>query len=223
MLKRIVGIVLLSASAFAQSSPVDRFEGSYSNWSAREPDSSPFRIKIDEPPVHGGFVSLRELVIPKKAFVAFQESLRLSQSGHREEAIEKLKTAIRIYPDFWEAHSNLGAYLFAGNDVSGALTEFRAAAALRPGSALIETNIASALLTLDRTEEAEQSVRRALVMDPKYGKAQYLYGKILVLSHRQDEAIPYLEAASREVPVAAVILKQLRGAEVVVSSALQPR
>jgi tetratricopeptide (TPR) repeat protein len=220
----IAGIVF-SAVAFAQSAQWEIFTAASSRGASEAPSSRPdpfdwkspaFTIRTDSTPVHGGFVSMHVLKIPPKALAAFQESLRLSAEGRRAKAIEKLRTALRIHPDFWEAHANLGTYLYMSNDVEGAVAAYQKALEVGPESALLQTNLAAALLSMHLEADAEKVARRALALDPKYAKARYIYGRILTVLHREAEAIPHLELAAKEIPSAETLLHYL-------SSSLQPR
>jgi len=175
VLKIIVGC-FLSTVVFAQAPQWDAFTAT-----GRDIDWRTLPVvQPQTPPVHGGFVSIQTLRIPSKALSAFQDSMRLSREGRREKAIEKLRRAIQIYPEFWQAHSNLGTYLYLSGHVEQAAQAFQHAIEIGPISALTQTNLAAALLSLNRVVEAEQVVRRALELDPKYIKAQYVYSLVLV-------------------------------------------
>ena len=151
-----------------------------------------------------GVVSVQQLRVPNKAMHAFIEAQKFSESGSTEQAIQQLRVAIKLYPNFADAHTNLGAhYVREGKYLEG-LAEFRLAATLKPDSALVHTNLAYAFLGLQRGDEAENELRLALAADPKYARAHYLLGHVLALRRGgEKEVVEHLCAAAPEIAAAA--------------------
>jgi hypothetical protein len=150
-----------------------------------------------------GIVSVRQLQVPKKAVQAFLKAQKFSASGDSAKAMEQLQEAVKLYPDFADAHGNLGVQYVRTGNYHEALAQFRLAVALRPDSAMLRTNLAYVLAALQLPADAEAELQRALAVDPKYGKAHYLLGHLLLVrpnTHRQ--AWEHLCAASAEVAAA---------------------
>jgi len=129
-------------------------------------------------------VSVRELQrpAPEKAMRAFAAAGHFLESGRELEGVRKLEQAVRIYPQYSEARSNLGIeYLRLGRRQE-ALEQFEKALASDPPSSTLLANLSYTLCALGRLPEAERAARRALEIDKSNGRAHYLLGSILAKS-----------------------------------------
>lgn len=94
-----------------------------------------------------------------------------------------------------EAHLMLGAARLAIFDVSGAFDELSVAVKLNPKLPSVHYLFGTALLTLGRRDEALQSFREELAIDPNdFGSNLYL-GVLLNQSENYKEAMPYVARA----------------------------
>lgn len=77
----------------------------------------------------GEVTSLRLLGrrLPKQAFEAFQKGMRDNDKGRPEEAAGNFRAALKLYPDFAEAHANLGTWYARNERWTEALLEFEQA------------------------------------------------------------------------------------------------
>jgi protein O-mannosyl-transferase len=101
--------------------------------------------------------------------------------GRSDEAIEHYEAALRIKPDFFDAHSNL-AYLLGGmpGRRDEAIVHYEEALQLRPGAADLHFNVARALQEVPgRRDEAIAHYREALRLRPDYAEAHYNLGYLL--------------------------------------------
>lgn len=103
-------------------------------------------------------------------------------------------------PQAWIAHVNLGVQLLAAGEAEGALAHYRAALALRPGAAEIETNVGVALLRLGHAEEAVSHLEAAVRRNPKLAEAYSSLGLALATLGRNAAAEQACEAALRLQP-----------------------
>ena len=69
-----------------------------------------------------------------------------------EEAIDYYKEAIRIRPDYAEAHSNLGNALFQKGEMKEAIDYYKEALKLKPDLVAAQKNLETALLRLQELE-----------------------------------------------------------------------
>jgi len=115
-----------------------------------------------------GLISLRELEhpTPKKALRETWEAQQLARENHTEKAIAKLEDAVRIAPEYRDAHWNLGALYARVGRGREAQPEFRKALEIGPPMAAIYTNLALTSLTLDEPREAQTYARKALELEP---------------------------------------------------------
>jgi predicted Zn-dependent protease len=89
------------------------------------------------------------------------------RTGDTKLAIEQYKLLIAKSPKAAGLYFGLGESYRAGGDYSDALAQFGTAHRLMPGSAAFETAIAGAQNLLDRKQEALESFRRALALQPQ--------------------------------------------------------
>ena len=167
-------------------------------------------IRLPEPPITRpgrATVSVRELLrpVPEKAIRAFAAAGHFLESGRELDGVRKLEQAVRIYPPYSEARSNLGIeYLRLGRHQE-ALEQFEKALASDPPSSTLLANLSFTLCALNRLPDAEQAARKAIEMDKSNGRAHYLLGSILAKSvlpgslQHAPEAAQHLRLGAQDV------------------------
>src|SRR5260370_26613797 len=111
-----------------------------------------------------------------------------------------------LEPGWRDAHSNLGVQFLKSGRAQDALGEFQLALRIGPASAMLYTNLATALATIHQMDAAESAVRTALKLDGSDAKAEYLLGHMLAIQPgREKEALERLRAASAQVPAARIV------------------
>lgn len=170
--------------------------------------ASPLEIHLRAPeqqrPI-AGVVSAEELLnqIPRKAMREFRRAQEAVQKGKTQRAIEHLRKAIQIHPQFVEAHNSLGVKYMMLGDYEQAAAAFEEAVRLRPDSSEPLSNLGMALHGLHRYEEAERLIRRALELQPQALKARF--GLALVLSSqagKEENALEILAEVAEQIPEA---------------------
>jgi tetratricopeptide (TPR) repeat protein len=161
-----------------------------------------------------GPVSVRQLrrhSPARKAFSAFVEAQHFSESQQYDKAAEELEKAIRISPDFAEAHSNLAVQYIRLKRFEDALGELDRASGIAGPNSRNLANRAFALQSVGRHQEAVESARAAVRMDPGNVQAQYLLGNLLARDSRTiRESVGHLERAADTMPVARDALTKVR-------------
>jgi tetratricopeptide (TPR) repeat protein len=129
-----------------------------------------------EPRPISGTVSLRQLQHPvsKKAVRAFAEAQRYSQAHDTSNAAAKLEEALRIDPEFREAHINLGVQYARARRYSESLAQLETALKIGPPEAMVYANLAWVHAALHQFSEAEVFARKAISLEPGNASAQYL-------------------------------------------------
>jgi Flp pilus assembly protein TadD len=159
-----------------------------------------------------GTVALSTLTHPisKKALKELRVAGNFAKSGDDPHAIEHLQAALKIDPDFSEAHTNLGAAYARTNNFQAAYDEFQAAIRLGPRTAMQYCNLAIAAMGLHKPDEAEAGARKALAVDSRNPQSNYLMGRILA-THPDalDSAIHHLKLALPDFPLANLVLAQI--------------
>ena len=82
------------------------------------------------------------------------------------EAIAEYKEAVRINPDYAEAHNNLGSALLLTGRTAEAIDEYNHALQIDPGYAQAHNNLGNALVQTGRAPEAIDHYKEALRITP---------------------------------------------------------
>lgn len=160
-------------------------------------------VKREQP--LSGTVSVARLghKVPGKAQKEFDRAVKAAERNDSQKAIEHLKKAIEIDPDFMEAYNNLGARYLRMNQPAEAAVYLERAVELDGSSSQAHSNLAIAYLLLQRFEEAEREARQAVTLDATSNRARYVLGMALAAQNRDpQEAAINLDAAAREIPKA---------------------
>ena len=178
-----------------------------------EPPPRPFvpTVAVDPSPLPkpGETVSTRELLIPPKAMKELQRSQKAFLSGDIRSSARHLERALQIYPDYLEAHNNLGGRYIELQQYEKAATEFQKAIDLDPRITQPFNNLSVALFLLQRYADAEIAARRALDLDPHNSTARYMLGCVLAMEKRNlSEATELLRQTEAEFPDARLLLAQ---------------
>jgi len=141
----------------------------------------------------------------------------LTIPGQGMAGIGDLETAVRIKPDFFDAHEHLAVALCAaGLDVEG-LSEFDRALREKPHDARVNFDLGNALVKLGRIAEAIPHFRDAVRFDPQEAPPQLALGLALEKPEagrpgNPDEAVKHLERAVQLDPANAVARCELGNA-----------
>jgi protein O-GlcNAc transferase len=99
--------------------------------------------------------------------------------GRLADAIARLREAVALDPDFFDARVNLGNALLDSGDAEAALPHYRRAQLLDPLSASVHNNLGNLHRELRRPTEALACYRRALELEPGHARAWNNAGNIL--------------------------------------------
>ncbi|HTW66028.1 MAG TPA: tetratricopeptide repeat protein [Bryobacteraceae bacterium] len=127
------------------------------------------------------------------------------------QAISEYQTALRIDPNYADAHNNLGAIFLQSGRITEAIAEYQAAVRLDPAYADARSNLGIALSRIpDRLDEAAVELETAVRLDPEnVGRRAALGNVLLQMPGRIPEAIVQLQTAVRIDPDDAVSHYQL--------------
>jgi tetratricopeptide (TPR) repeat protein len=138
--------------------------------------------------------------------------LRLQSGRSESEALAVFQQAIRLNPQYAEAHNNIGSILQQRGDLPGAIAEFRLALAAEPNYPAAARNLGLALaahapgalasMTSDRDGEASRHLRDALRAYPRDAALHYNLGLALV-SRDPSQALERFQEATRLNPTLA--------------------
>jgi Flp pilus assembly protein TadD len=120
--------------------------------------------------------------------------------GKQEQAIDHLRKALRLKPDFADAQNNLGAGLAQMGDQQGAEMAFRAALSINPYDAETRANLGRLLAGKGDWTQAAFHLQKAVQLDSTDANAHMAYTVVLLQMHRLPEAEDEAEAAVKADP-----------------------
>lgn len=112
----------------------------------------------------------------------------LVRENKPDEAIENLKEAIRIKPDFTNAYNEIGVIFIKQGKLEEAIENLKQALRINPNFVEGRSNLAFALSRAGKREEAAKHYSMLLKRDPGRPEAHYNLANILVEMGRLDEA-----------------------------------
>lgn len=143
-------------------------------------------------------------------------SLRIARyRGFLAQKLEAFSDAVSAYdivlsriPNDFECLNNIGNAKAGLGDHAGAVEALQRAVELDPRAAPTRLNLASALVALERNDEAEAALRKASDDFPKDSRPPYQLYALCKAQHKQKEALAAIEtAAARDPDVAGIQLK----------------
>jgi tetratricopeptide (TPR) repeat protein len=138
--------------------------------------------------------------IPDEARQAYLKGVDLHREGHLEEALMEYGKALRAYPNYVEALSDLGSIFILYNRPESALTFLRRAHEIDSGNVIINLNIAIALTEQGDFPEATKLLKKVLSTNPRVALAHYYLAKINYIQKKYDHAEQYVRQASQNDP-----------------------
>jgi superkiller protein 3 len=139
------------------------------------------------------------------AQTAYERGNLLLDQGKTDEAIALFQKAIRLDPDFGDAHYELGSALGMRGQWQQAIFEFREAIRLQPNDQASHYNLGHALLTEQDLDAAISELRTAIQLKPDDAYAYTDLGIALDRQGKRDEAIAAYRQAICLEPSNAVI------------------
>ncbi|HEX8247070.1 MAG TPA: tetratricopeptide repeat protein [Pyrinomonadaceae bacterium] len=135
-----------------------------------------------------GVINAALAAVPKTALKEFKKALEAQNKGETNLAIEKFNEAIKLHPQFFEAHAELGSLYLKTNQLDKAIESLRTAIALNDKNLNIRLNYAVALLNKKEMAEAEKEFREVIKADKTAAIAHMYLGIALLGLRRVDEA-----------------------------------
>jgi len=174
-------------------------------------DSSPTRERSNQPgqavtvqiqlrvrqsqPNRPAVVNAALLSIPQPARELYEKALTAARSRDHTTAIEHLRSALAIHPEFPLALNELGVQHQTLGQLDRAAAAFRSAVRLAPDIFVLRFNYGFVLLQQKKFAEAEAELRAALEHDQTSAHAHLYRGRALIGLRRDEEAEPEMLTA----------------------------
>jgi len=127
------------------------------------------------------------------------------QSGHLENAIPAMRLAIQREPQSEKYRFAYAVLLTNSNAPAAAVIRVEESLQLFPSSSRLWFALGFANFKLDKNEEAERALRKAIDLDPKFAPAFAYLGLLRAKTGAFSEAIPLYKSALRADPKLAVV------------------
>jgi|SRR4051812_29996251 tetratricopeptide (TPR) repeat protein len=114
------------------------------------------------PPV----ISAYDLNVPEKAKTLLDKGMEAYSAGDKNAALDKIRKAIKVYPQYVQAYNNLGVVLISMDDRQGAQVAFEKALKLNDRFAPAYVNLARLMLRDHDLPKAGALLEKALASDP---------------------------------------------------------
>jgi Tfp pilus assembly protein PilF len=151
--------------------------------------------------------------IPKKAREAYDLSVDLSRHGKTREAIEELKRAIAIYPEYFQAYNDLGVAYIKLDLIDDAIKVLERSATLDPKAFNPRLNLGIANVRRQDFPRAEPHLRAAIAIDSSLPLAHLYLGITFWKTARafdaEDEFTRALSLGGSDIAIAHYYLGQL--------------
>ena len=135
-----------------------------------------------------GVVNAALASVPKPALTAYQSALQLAKAGDSRKAVDQLKLALSVYPDFGQAWNELGVQYLKLNERHKAVDALRAAVRLMPDDFTSRLNFGISLVESKNHTEAEAHLRTALTKNSGSPLGHMYLGVALIGLNKLAEA-----------------------------------
>jgi protein O-mannosyl-transferase len=129
--------------------------------------------------------------------------VQLRNAGRYAEAAARFREALRINPEYADAHYNLGSLLAVLGESEAAAVHLREAIRIDPADADAHANLGLIYSAAGRSEDALRHVREVALLRPADADAHYNLGNALARLGRNEEALAAYREAIRLRPAGA--------------------
>jgi tetratricopeptide (TPR) repeat protein len=133
----------------------------------------------------------------KKAVKEYEKGLEAEKKDDKDHALGHYEAALKIAPDYYPAHNNLGALYLGKSDFKSAEEQFREAVRLDQNEAQAYFNLSNVLMLTDRFAEAQTTLAAGLQRRPDSAFGNFLQGSLYVRTGKLAEAESSLRDALR--------------------------
>lgn len=132
---------------------------------------------------------------PKKAVKEYDKGLAAEQQHKSDEAIEHYQAALKIAPEYYPAHNNLGSLFLGRSDFKSAEEQFREAVRLDQNEAQAYFNLGNVLMLTSRYTESDSALVAGLQRRPDSAFGHFLQGCLFARTGKFEESEKSLQEA----------------------------
>src|SRR5712691_11694726 len=132
---------------------------------------------------------------PKKALKEYKRGLDAERQGKHDEAVADYLSALKISPDYYPAHNNLGSLYLGKADFKSAEAQFQEVIRLDQNDAQAYFNLGNVLMLTGRYPESERALSSGLQRQPDSAFGSFLQGSLYGRTGKLSEAEKSLRAS----------------------------
>ena len=133
--------------------------------------------------------------IPKKALKEYERGVNAERKGNHDEAIAHYQSALKIAPEYYPAHNNLGSLYLSKADFKSAEEQFQETVRLDQNDAQAYFNLGNVFLLKGQFTRAEAAVSSGLQRRPDSAFGHFLQGCLDVRTGKLPQAEKNLRTA----------------------------
>ncbi len=118
--------------------------------------------------------------VPKPARDEYQKALQSEQEGDSKKAVEHLKNAVDLFPEFMLAYNEMGVQYFRLGQLDGAAEALARAVKIEPNAFSPRLNYGVVLLYKNQFQEANTQLTRAVEINETSARAHFFRGRTLI-------------------------------------------
>lgn len=146
---------------------------------------------------------------PKKAVKEYEKGLEAEKQNEKEAAERHYEQSLKMAPDYYPAHNNLGALYLGRSDFKSAEEQFREAVRLNPSEGQAYFNLGNVLMLTKRYTESENTLAAGLQRRPDSAFGYFLKGCLYSRTGKLTEAESSLQHSLRLDPMMSQAYLQL--------------
>ncbi|HEX8142249.1 MAG TPA: tetratricopeptide repeat protein [Pyrinomonadaceae bacterium] len=133
--------------------------------------------------------------VPKPALDLYEKAIKAAQAGDNKRAVESLKEAIALHPQFALAYNELGVQYFKLGDLGDAADALREAIKIAPESFSPRLNYGVVLFYKKQYQSAGEELDHALKINESSALAHFYRGRVYVKTNNLPKAEPEFQRA----------------------------
>lgn len=125
---------------------------------------------------------------PKQLRKEFDKGVAADQAGKRDDAIRHYERALKIAPDYYPAHNNLGSDYLSKSDLADARKEFAEAVRLNQSDAEAYFNLSNVCMLTGQLADAQRYLEEGMRREPDSALGHFLLGSLDIKTGKYAQA-----------------------------------
>jgi tetratricopeptide (TPR) repeat protein len=125
---------------------------------------------------------------PKNAIKEYDKGLKADQRSSRDDAIPHYEAALKIAPDYYPAHNNLGSDYLNKSDFTNARKEFEEVVRLNQSDGAAYFNLSNVCMMTGQLADAQQYLQEGMRREPDSALGHFLLGSLEIKTGKFLEA-----------------------------------